>query len=462
MPGGLVQLLTVGMQDAPLIINPEITFFKTIYRRYTNFALEQIIKTIGTKKFGSYFQYKVPNVNDLLSGFHFIIDIPFIDVLKTVTTSTTTTTAYDINELSVIYSSTKTYLLFEETSMNYYLVPETFFNLSSNDNYYNQVNGITLEQNLLAGLNLLGTNNYGIEVDIFQLKESSLNQLLPVLRLNFNNWFEFWLKIFEKNDEFIYFTNIVSQLNLVSDLNAKLNLILYDGYINYNVFNQYRNYLDFKNEIKNYFNYNPANTQLIYDVDYAISYANLLNLDSTIYKNNALQLNSLFYLFLLQSIYANFSQQIKGYTFWKKYQLTTGNLVDTNVIVPDSNYFLEWKSKLNVYQNISFDNLEISEKFEKSYFGTEQTITTLFNTLNITDTERVWCILKVFYNQFTDNTTNIICFDDHFNPNSTTLNLNYNINKYFQNVYSTLNTNKTRFIDCLNLKRTRSRHLIIT
>jgi hypothetical protein len=250
--GGLIQLLTVGVEDAPLILNPEITFFKTIYRRYTNFALEQIIKPIGTKRFGTYFQYKVPNVNDLLSGFQFIIDIPFIDVLKTVTTSTTTTTAYDINELSVIYSSTKTYLLFEETSMNYYLVPETFFNLSSNDRYYSQVDGITLEQNLLAGLNLLGTNNYGIEVASFQLKESSLNQLLPVLRLNFNNWFEFWLKIFDKNDEFIYFTNIVSQLNLVSDLNAKLNLILYDGYINYNVFNQYRNYLDFKNEIKNY------------------------------------------------------------------------------------------------------------------------------------------------------------------------------------------------------------------
>lgn len=440
MPGGLVQLLTVGMQDAPLIINPEITFFKTIYRRYTNFALEQIIKPIGTKRFGSYFQYKVPNVNDLLSGFHFIIDIPFIDILKTVSNSTTTTTAYDINELSVIYSSTKTYLLFEATSMNYYLVPETFFKLSSNDRYYSQVNGITLEQNLLSGLNLLGTNNYDIEVDILQLKESSLNQLLPVLRLNFNNWFEFWLKIFDKNDEFIYFTNIVSQLNLVSDLNAKLNLILYDGYINYNVFNQYRNYLDFNNEIKNYFNYNPANTQLIYDIDYAINYANILNLDSTIYKNNALQLNSLFYLFLLQSIYANFNQQIKGYTFWKKYQLTTGNLVDTSVVIPDSNYFLEWKSKLNVYQTISFDNLEISEKFEKSYFGTEQTINTIFNTLNITDTERLWCNLKVFYNQFTDNTTNTICFDDYFNPNSTTLNLNFNISKYFQNVYSTLNT----------------------
>ena len=440
MPGGLVQLLTIGMQDAPLILNPEITFFKTVYRRYTNFAIEQIIKSIGHRKFSSFYQYKIPEVNDLLSGFHFIIDIPYFDVLKTVTTKTSNTSNYNINELSVIYSSTKTYLLFEATSKTYYLVPENFFTLSTNDDHYSQVSGITLEENLLAGLNLLGTNNYGIQVDIFQLKNSSLNQLLTVLRLNFNNWFEFWLKIFENNQQFIYFTNIVSQLNLVSNLNAKLNLILYDGYINYNIFNQFRNYLNFKDEIENYFNYDPNNTQLIYDVDYAISYAKSLNLDLDTYKNNALKLNSLFYLFLLQSIYADFSKQIKGYTFWKKYQLSIDNLVDTNIVVADTNYFLEWKSKINLYQSISFDNLEISNKYKKNYFNTEQTINNIFNTLDVTDTERTWCILKVFYNQFTDNTTNTICFDDHFNPNSTTLNLNYNISTYFQNVYTTLNT----------------------
>ena len=40
--GGLIQLLTVGVEDAPLILNPEITFFKTVYRKHTNFSIEQI------------------------------------------------------------------------------------------------------------------------------------------------------------------------------------------------------------------------------------------------------------------------------------------------------------------------------------------------------------------------------------------------------------------------------------
>jgi hypothetical protein len=230
MPGGLVQLLTIGLQDAPLVINPEITFFKTVYRQHTNFAMEQVIKSIGTKKFNTFHQFKIPHVVDLLGGFHFIIDIPYFDVIKTVTTNTNVTSSFDINELSILYSNTKTYLFFEATSTNYYLIPETFFNLSETDSNYIPISGLTLEKNLLSGLNLLGTNNYGIEVASFQLKESSLNQLLPVLRLNFNNWFEFWLKIFDKNDEFIYFTNIVSQLNLVSDLikpfNEDLSLLL--------------------------------------------------------------------------------------------------------------------------------------------------------------------------------------------------------------------------------------------
>lgn len=30
MPGGLIQLATVGKQDAPLIANPDITFYKTV------------------------------------------------------------------------------------------------------------------------------------------------------------------------------------------------------------------------------------------------------------------------------------------------------------------------------------------------------------------------------------------------------------------------------------------------
>ena len=44
MGGGLMQLVAYGAQDAFLTGNPEITFFKVVYRRHTNFAMESIVQ----------------------------------------------------------------------------------------------------------------------------------------------------------------------------------------------------------------------------------------------------------------------------------------------------------------------------------------------------------------------------------------------------------------------------------
>ena len=42
MVGGLLQLKEKGAQDLYLTGQPQITFFKTVYRRYTNFSIESI------------------------------------------------------------------------------------------------------------------------------------------------------------------------------------------------------------------------------------------------------------------------------------------------------------------------------------------------------------------------------------------------------------------------------------
>ena len=38
MGGGLMELSAIGAEDLYLIGNPQITFFKSVYRKYTNFA----------------------------------------------------------------------------------------------------------------------------------------------------------------------------------------------------------------------------------------------------------------------------------------------------------------------------------------------------------------------------------------------------------------------------------------
>jgi hypothetical protein len=54
MSGGLIQLVAYGAQDVYLTANPQITYWKAAYRRYTNFAIESIEQTFnGAANFGS-------------------------------------------------------------------------------------------------------------------------------------------------------------------------------------------------------------------------------------------------------------------------------------------------------------------------------------------------------------------------------------------------------------------------
>jgi len=47
MGGGLMQLVAYGAQDIYLTGNPQITFFKVVYRRHTNFSMECIQQTMN-------------------------------------------------------------------------------------------------------------------------------------------------------------------------------------------------------------------------------------------------------------------------------------------------------------------------------------------------------------------------------------------------------------------------------
>ena len=47
MGGGLMQLVAYGAQDIYLTGNPQITFFKVVYRRHTNFSCESILQTLN-------------------------------------------------------------------------------------------------------------------------------------------------------------------------------------------------------------------------------------------------------------------------------------------------------------------------------------------------------------------------------------------------------------------------------
>ena len=72
MAGGLLQLVAYGAQDVYLTGNPQITFFKVVYRRHTNFAIESIEQTFnGTSNIGSRVSVLVTRNGDLINRIYF-------------------------------------------------------------------------------------------------------------------------------------------------------------------------------------------------------------------------------------------------------------------------------------------------------------------------------------------------------------------------------------------------------
>jgi hypothetical protein len=72
MGGGLLQLVAYGAQDVYLTGNPQITFFKVVYRRHTNFAIEAIEQTpTGNNNLGSRISIQVTRNGDLIHRVYF-------------------------------------------------------------------------------------------------------------------------------------------------------------------------------------------------------------------------------------------------------------------------------------------------------------------------------------------------------------------------------------------------------
>ena len=67
MAGALMQLVAYGAQDVYLTGNPQITFFKVVYRRHTNFAMEAMEQTLnGTSDFNNKVTCRVSRNGDLM------------------------------------------------------------------------------------------------------------------------------------------------------------------------------------------------------------------------------------------------------------------------------------------------------------------------------------------------------------------------------------------------------------
>ena len=83
MGGGLMQLVAYGAQDIYLTGNPQITFFKVVYRRHTNFSIESIEQTFnGTADFGKKVSCTISRNGDLVHKIYLQTKLPKQDYVK--------------------------------------------------------------------------------------------------------------------------------------------------------------------------------------------------------------------------------------------------------------------------------------------------------------------------------------------------------------------------------------------
>ena len=76
MGGGLMQLVAYGAQDVYLTGNPQITFFKVVYRRHTNFSVEPIEQVFnGSPDFGRTVTATLNRNGDLITNMYSVVTL---------------------------------------------------------------------------------------------------------------------------------------------------------------------------------------------------------------------------------------------------------------------------------------------------------------------------------------------------------------------------------------------------
>lgn len=76
MAGGILQLLQYGAADVYFTANPQITYFKVVYRRHTNFSQELFENGItNSPDFGTKHQVRIFRLGDLMTSMYLMVDI---------------------------------------------------------------------------------------------------------------------------------------------------------------------------------------------------------------------------------------------------------------------------------------------------------------------------------------------------------------------------------------------------
>ena len=245
MGGGLIQIASYGLQDIFLIGNPQITFFKTVYRKHTNFSMEYIQEYFdGIQNFGNYLTCNISKAGDLMHRLYLKIEIP--QVLLNSSNGFQNNSNQNQNSIYQNFKSDYDKLTYYLNQINYYMIQPLYKLLNLSDfNYIDLETKYELLYNsisypiLISTIQNINIESYKTYATILvnnnnQYVISSFNETQIVNFLNFDMYYKKYIKPITFNnlktflDDYVTHIKIIKshlfkQLNIYKEMDLKMN-----------------------------------------------------------------------------------------------------------------------------------------------------------------------------------------------------------------------------------------------
>ena len=436
----MLQLISYGVEDSALTVNPEITFFKSIYKKHTEFIICHYSKRLNTIKTSHKNNIKIEHNGDLLGNLYFEIEIPSLSMSNN---TNTIQTKMNISNLYIEINGSNI-VLYNSINNTWYILDNTIYNT-----LYRFTKNITIPSNIFQKYflpNLIPLNK--IDNVLYILPLQSSNNIISNL-INKCNITESSIinNIILNKTYYNKILSVITKKNIIYRLYKIIKNIIYIKYANiYTPLFDF-NYYDFSilntstgiytTEIEYFINNLFLSSTNIdnFDINKTYNYCIENNLDFNLYKYNTFN-NSVSILFILSLFYSSVDLV---YTFWKKYYIDTSNIINTNIkVLDDYNFKNEWKVNFDKYINIynlDYNNIIINY-FKKIYLDTSQRISDLMNSLNLSNPTNIYIKLKKIFDRF----YSIPYYQLNFNNNFliTTYDLKNYYNVYASDTYTSI------------------------
>lgn len=148
MTGGLLQIVTHGSQDLFLTGNPEITYFKIVYRRHTNFSMEaMLIDYDDLVGFGTTSHITIPKLGDLVHNAYLVITLPKLNFTRDLDQSEIDLLTQQYELMQTHYTIVKDFMSVNKTAFR------TMHNLYLSNNVNASLEMMNAITNTFAGFN---------------------------------------------------------------------------------------------------------------------------------------------------------------------------------------------------------------------------------------------------------------------------------------------------------------------